>query len=177
MKAAHLADKVIVLYFVPLLPDYSSSRSRSFLIDTYNYLLPDNSFEVVLVAYGIAEDRILSDSHTNSKKTFEAIFSCMPWTAIPFSDITSRERLASRFGIGWPSDYSAPVVIGSSGMVLQSVGCDLFEKYGGLGYPFSDEWIQYLETQDAATAKNPSLKALLASPKRDYVISNKGDKV
>ncbi|XP_074361926.1 putative nucleoredoxin 1 isoform X2 [Apium graveolens] len=179
VKAAHLAGKVTVLYFVPLRPVYSntSSRSRSFLIDTYTYLLPDNNFEVVLVAYGTSEDKILSDSYTNSKKIFEVIFSCMPWTAIPFSDISSRERLASRFAIRWPSRHPSSVVIDSSGMVLQNDGCDLFKRYGGLGYPFSDEWIQHLEIQDVATAKKPSLKALLASPKRDYVISNKGNKV
>ncbi|KAL8123451.1 hypothetical protein AgCh_011427 [Apium graveolens] len=179
VKAAHLAGKVTVLYFVPLRPVYSntSSRSRSFLIDTYTYLLPDNNFEVVLIAYGTSEDKILSDSYTNSKKIFEVIFSCMPWTAIPFSDISSRERLASRFAIRWPSRHPSSVVIDSSGMVLQNDGCDLFKRYGGLGYPFSDEWIQHLEIQDVATAKKPSLKALLASPKRDYVISNKGDKV
>ncbi|KAK1352078.1 hypothetical protein POM88_053792 [Heracleum sosnowskyi] len=56
-------------------------------------------------------------------------------------------------------------------------GCELFERYGGLGYPFSDEWIEYLEIQDAETAKKPSLNALLGSLKRDYVISSKGDKV
>lgn len=69
----------------------------------------------------------------------------MSWTVVPFSDIPSRERLASRFGIRWPSYYSAPVVIDSSGMVLQCVGCDLFEKYGGLSYPFTDEWIHNSE--------------------------------
>ncbi|KAL8093182.1 hypothetical protein AgCh_035171 [Apium graveolens] len=101
VKAVHLAGKVIVLYFVPLHHDYlSSRRSTSFLIDTYTYLLPDNNFEVVLVGYGTAEGRLSSDTHTDSKKNFEAIFSCMPWAAIPFSDITSREHLARRFGIG-----------------------------------------------------------------------------
>ncbi|KAL8093183.1 putative nucleoredoxin 1-2 [Apium graveolens] len=62
-------------------------------------------------------------------------------------------------------------------MVLQTDVCDLFEKYGGVGYHFSDKRIDHLQFIDIATAKKPSLKALLGSPKRDYVISNKGDKV
>ncbi|KAK1356034.1 hypothetical protein POM88_049290 [Heracleum sosnowskyi] len=95
VKAAQLAGKVIVLYFLPLHQDYVYSRmSISHLIDTYTYLLPDNVFEVVLVAYGTAEDLRYNQSN------FESILYHMPWTAIPFPDITSRERLRKRWEQG-----------------------------------------------------------------------------
>lgn len=171
-----MAGKVIVLYFVPLDLD---SRSVLSLTETYNYLLPDNVFEVVLVAYEKEKEKlsISSDSYTSSAEKFEALFALMPWTAVPFSDITSRERLFSRFGMDRPSWRSVSFVIDSSGMVLQSDSCDLFERYGGSGYPFTDERINFLKSQVDATIEQPSLKALLASPKRDYVISNTRDKV
>lgn len=172
MKAAQLVGKVIVLYFLPVHHDYVYSRmSISYLIDTYTYLMPDNVFEVVLVAYGSAEDLCYNQSN------FEAIFSHMPWTAIPFPDITSRERLARRFGIDRLRCCSTSIVIDSSGMVLQNNSCKIFEKYGGLCYPFSDERIKIVKAQDDATAEKPSLEALLGSPKHDYVITKKGDKV
>ncbi|XP_074355030.1 putative nucleoredoxin 1 [Apium graveolens] len=177
VKAAQLAGKVIVLYFLPLHHDYAYSRmSVSYLTDTYTYLLSDNVFEVVLVAYGSAEDILSSDSYKDSQSHFESIFYHMPWTAIPFPDFTSRDHLARRFGIDRLRCYSTSIVIDSSGLVLQSNSCKLFEKYGGIAYPFSNERIEFLETEDA-NAERLSLTALLGSPKRDYVISNKGDKV
>ncbi|KAK1356032.1 hypothetical protein POM88_049288 [Heracleum sosnowskyi] len=79
VKAAQLAGKVIVLYFLPLHHDYVYSRiSISYLIDTYTYLLPDNVFEVVLVAYGTAEDlrynqwdKVLIDTLRGKRKRWE----------------------------------------------------------------------------------------------------------
>ncbi|KAK1352077.1 hypothetical protein POM88_053791 [Heracleum sosnowskyi] len=98
VKAAQLAGKVIVLYFLPLHHDpVYSKMSISYLTDTYTYLLPDNVFEVVVVAYGTTEDMLLSDSYKDNQSNFESIFYHMPWTAIPFPDITSRESLGIRY--------------------------------------------------------------------------------
>ncbi|KAL8094138.1 hypothetical protein AgCh_035848 [Apium graveolens] len=49
--------------------------------------------------------------------------------------------------------------------------------YGTLGYPFTDERIKYLESGDDKAANQPSLGTLLGYPLRDYVISNKEDRV
>lgn len=177
MKAEELANKLIAVYFVPLLAGYLEERlPTTHLIDTYNYLLPHNVFEVVLVAYE-TDKTLHSSSNINPEKQFEAIFSHMPWTAIPFSDITSRECLFRRFGIRSFGTRLHSFVIDSTGMVLQTECSYLFEEYGGLGYPFTDARIQYLESLDAVLGEQPSLKMLLASPRRDYVISNRGDKV
>ncbi|KAK1354704.1 hypothetical protein POM88_047960 [Heracleum sosnowskyi] len=46
-----------------------------------------------------------------------------------------------------------------------------------LCYPFTDERISDLKSEDDEAAKQPSLETLLASPVRNYVISNKEDKV
>lgn len=138
-------------------------------------MLPYNVFEVVFIAYNEKEKTVEGSLSSDSAEKFEENFSRMPWTAIPFSDITSRERLASRFGVR--AMCNAPFVIGSSGMVLQTHSCHLFTKYEGLGYPFCDGRIEILESEDDEIANSPSLEALLTSPKRDYLMSNKGDKV
>ncbi|KAL6512427.1 hypothetical protein OROHE_020039 [Orobanche hederae] len=174
VKAEQLEGKVIAVYFMPLPPDFLQERmSTTFLMDTYNYLLPRAGFEVVLVPYECDDFR----KNQNPEKEFEDIISRTPWTAIPFTDKTSINRLRRRFGIDRKSDIPLTVVIDSTGMVLQTYGACLFNNYGGLGYPFSNEKIEFLKLQDKIVAKNPSLKTLLASPERDYVISNKGDKV
>lgn len=49
--------------------------------------------------------------------------------------------------------------------------------YGSPGYPFSDERLAFLDSEYKAVAKQPSLKTLLVSAERDYVISNRGEKV
>ncbi|KAL8133797.1 putative nucleoredoxin 1 [Apium graveolens] len=167
VKAGELADKVIALYFVPLLADSVLEKmATTHLVETYNYLRPHNVFEVVLVAYETDCCRL------NPEELFEAIFFRMPWPAIPFSDITSRERLSRRYDTSLDS-----FVFDSTGMLLQSYCLSIFNYYGGQGYPFSNGRIEFLKAQDYAIAEQPSLKMLLASPGRDYVITNKGDKV
>lgn len=70
-----------------------------------------------------------------------------------------------------------PVIVDSTGIILQCRDYIIFDKYGALGYPFSEERINYLNSEDEGASRQPSLKKLLASPERDYLISNKGDKV
>lgn len=62
-------------------------------------------------------------------------------------------------------------------MVLNCDACHLFGYYGTPGYPFSDDRIKFLDSKDDEVGKQPSLESLPGSPERDYVISNKGDKV
>lgn len=64
----------------------------------------------------------------------------MPWTAIPYSDEVSRKHIQSTFGVtnyGYPSPTM--FVVDPMGMVLQCHAWDIFENFGALGYPFSDE--------------------------------------
>ncbi|KAL6528168.1 hypothetical protein OROHE_015118 [Orobanche hederae] len=177
VKAGELTNKLIAVYLVPLLAVSLEERmATTHLIDTYNYLLPHNVFEVVLVAYE-TDKTLRGGSNIDPERQFETMFSRMPWTAIPFSDKASRDCLSRRFGVCRYGSGFDSFVIDSTGRVLQDRCLYLFEKYGGLGYPFTNERIRFLESQDAALAEQPSLKKLLASPERDYVISNKGDKV
>ena len=63
------------------------------------------------------------------------------------------------------------------GVVLQNNALPLFRGYGAEGYPFSDQKITHFASQDDEIRKHPSLKLLLVSPQRDYVINNKEEKV
>lgn len=58
-------------------------------------------------------------------------------------------------------------------MVLKHDACYLFGEYGTPGYTFTDERIKFLDSEDDAVAKQPSLELLLSFSERDYVISNK----
>ncbi|KAL1821881.1 hypothetical protein ACET3Z_016750 [Daucus carota] len=184
VKAEELKGKVVILYFVPLsghsIPYNNKDVFSSELKDVYNDLLPlNNNFEVVLVVMDDhCEGQIPVSSTTDPQEEFEDLFSSMPWTAVPFSDAGSRKRIEKRL---FKREECAPpvmFVIDSTGMVLQTCRVwHILQDFGALGFPFSDERINFLLAEDDAAAKNPSLDTLLASPQRSYVISNKGDKV
>lgn len=184
-----MEGKVIALYFLPLPHrtfDYNMIKSdATFVIDEYKELQQHNNFEVVLVPVSSERSSVedftefpIFDS-TDCQHHFDILFSYMPWTAIPFTDVASRERLQTTFGLSQRYIYSHHMlaIVDPTGKVLQYDAWNLFFDYGALGYPFSDERIEYLRQEDADIIKQPSLKKLLASPQRDYVISNKGDQV
>lgn len=180
VKAEQLAGKVIVILFISLAHDlYLDEReSITFLTDIYSELYPKGCFEVIFVAIDDADEfsnekALLHSCH--SHKYFENVFSRMPWCAIPFSEPTSRKRLEKRFGV--TGDSPAAYVVDSKGMVLNCHACLEFRRYGTLGYPFTKQRIQLLKSEDDKATKQPSLQTLLGSPERDYLISNKGEKV
>lgn len=150
------------------------------LVDVYNDLQSSNGFEIVFVPLHDADTSFNGETSLDhsSQRCFEQLFSCMPWTSIPFSDITSSKTLQTRFDVFCrASTYHNMFVIDPTGIVLQCHALNIVEKYGALGYPFSDERVKFLKAEDDAIINNPSLKTLLGSPQRDYVISNKGEKV
>ncbi|KAL6501168.1 hypothetical protein OROHE_025031 [Orobanche hederae] len=184
VKAKQLEGKVIGIYFLPLSckgPPRHSKWQTTLLKDVYDDLHLFGNFEVILVA---CDDLDTADSRAEIpvryslfEEHFQDLFSYMPWTAIPFSDVTSRKHMQRCFGV--LEGFSEPImfIIDQTGMVLQCDSWDIFEHYGALGYPFSDKRLKLLRTEDYAATQQPSLKTLLGSPQRDYVISNKGDKV
>lgn len=182
VKAEQLAGKVIVIYFVPLYGcPYDLSRCTALLTEMHRDCKVNNTFEVVFVAlHGgcahCATSKGNKACHLKKPECFQDIVSRMPWTTIPVSDIASRKCLQRSFGVPDMTSSPAIFVIDSNGRVLQDNWL-VIEDYGALGYPYSHERIRFLKREDEAVAKQPSLKALLASPQRDYVISNQGKKV
>ncbi|KAK1387725.1 hypothetical protein POM88_015903 [Heracleum sosnowskyi] len=189
VKAEQLADKVVVVYFLLLPLSHNSAFDERWditvLENVYNYLYlpPDKGFEVVFVAVDDNDTSYNNEkslhpyTETNLENHFQDVFSCMPWPAIPFYDITSREYLQRTFGfMDCLSNFSA-IVIDSTGMVLQKQAHWCFNYFGTLGYPFSHERENFLESECKAIAMQPSLSKLLSSPERDYLITNNEEKV
>ncbi|XP_057810981.1 probable nucleoredoxin 1 isoform X2 [Salvia miltiorrhiza] len=98
----------------------------------------------------------------------------MPWLAIPFSDSETRERLDALFAV---NGIPHLVILGEDGKVLTNKGVGVIQEYEAEAYPFSPQHIGKLKEQEAAAKANQSLKTLLVSQSRDYVISADGKKV
>ncbi|XP_064966602.1 probable nucleoredoxin 1-1 [Musa acuminata AAA Group] len=134
------------------------------LIKVYNQLSSEGrDFEIVFVSCDSCEE------------TFNRYFSDMPWLAVPFADSDTRERLHDHFG-SFEEYYPAQLIIydAAIGMVVNEEGLRAVAKYGVNGYPFTVKRFYELE---AAAKKERSLRSLLVSPSRDYLISNDGSKV
>lgn len=179
-----MAGKVIVLYFAPLHPSpyLNGNEYRLALLDIYNDLKANNCFEVVLVVvddvpiFSVEPGKICADPSLQGK--FNDICSQAPsWPAIPFSDITSRHCLKRKLGPFGQLCDPIEVLIDSKGVVLDTSPHQLFQTYGSEAYPFSDKRISFLKSRDKTAFCQPSLRALLGSSGRDFVISNTGYKV
>lgn len=111
---------IYVLNLVPLC--YYKLYTLETLKDVYTGLLPNKAFEAIFVAVDPFPE-------TNLEKHFQDVFYCMPWTAIPFPDITSRKYLQTRFGFMYSPYSSNTFVIDSTGVVLQTLGNRCFKVY------------------------------------------------
>lgn len=93
MKAEELAGKVVVIYFDSVFD--MDMDFLTYLMDIYRKLEHNSGFEVVFVNVDDAVDSFSSEmslapSQGRPEQHFEEEFSRMSWTAIPLSDITTR---------------------------------------------------------------------------------------
>lgn len=144
------------------------------LEDIYTKLHPKGDFEIVFVA--LRDD---GEIPSNIRQCLQHIFSMMPCPAIPCSDQKSIHRLERMFGIHNTKQYGPKsFIIDPTGVVLQSHATPLLLSYGAAAYPFTNERIQFLDSEDSLFRTQPlSVEKLLSSPDRDYLINNKGDQV
>lgn len=161
VKIDSLKGKKLALYF-------SASwcgpcqRFTPTLVEAYNELAPKGDFEVVFI------------SADEDDESFKQYFSKMPWLAIPFSDSETRDRLDELFKVqGIPH----LVILDENGKVSCESGVEIIREYGVEGYPFTPEKIKELKEQEEAARRNQSLRSILVSHSRDYVISSDGKKV
>ncbi|KAM7487305.1 hypothetical protein LguiB_024789 [Lonicera macranthoides] len=132
------------------------------LVDVYNELTPKGDFEIVFV------------SADEDDESFNGYFSKMPWLAVPFSDSETRSRLDDLFEVrGIPN----LVILNENGNVLTNKGVEIIGEYGADGYPFTSERVKEIKEQEEEARRNQSLKSLLVSNLRDFVISTDGKKV
>ncbi|KAF3431255.1 hypothetical protein FNV43_RR25985 [Rhamnella rubrinervis] len=156
VKVDSLEGKKLALYF-------SASwcgpcrRFTPTLVEVYNELASKGDFEVVFV------------SADEDEESFSGYFSKMPWLAVPFSDSDARNRLDELFKV---NGIPYLVIIDENGKVSSDSGVQIIGEYGVEGYPFTAEKIKELKDQEEAARRNQSLRSILVSRSRDFVVSS-----
>jgi nucleoredoxin len=114
-------------------------------------------------------------SGDQDEEAFNEYLGKMPWLAVPFSDSEGSKALDGRFKV---SGTPRLVILDSkTGEVYTEDGVRLVRKYGIEAYPFILERINELKEQEKAAKDNQTIKSVLGTSTRDYLITNKGDKV
>ncbi|KAI3698482.1 hypothetical protein L2E82_42057 [Cichorium intybus] len=132
------------------------------LVEVYNELIPKGDLEIVFIS---------ADEDIDS---FTAYFSKMPWLAVPFSDSKTRESLDESFKV---NGIPHLVFLDENGKVMTDRGVEIISEYGSEAYPFTPERVKEIKDQEEEARKNQSLKSILESPSRDFVISANGKMV
>lgn len=131
-------------------------------MDVYNEVASKGDFEIVFV------------TADEDDESFNSYFSKMPWLAIPFSDSEMRSRLDELFHVrGIPH----LALLDESGKVVTEDGVDIISEYGVEGYPFTSARIKELKDLEEEARRNQSVRSLLVSPSRDFVLTSDGKKV
>ncbi|XWS69014.1 hypothetical protein CRYUN_Cryun04dG0143300 [Craigia yunnanensis] len=131
------------------------------LVEVFSELSPKGDFEIIFV------------SGDEDEESFNGYFSKMPWLAIPFSDSETRSRLDELFKVmGIPH----LVVLDENGKVSTDEGVGIIREYGGDGYPFTPEKIQELKDLEEKARTEQSIKTILVSGSRDFVVTSDGNK-
>ncbi|XP_038876880.1 probable nucleoredoxin 1 isoform X2 [Benincasa hispida] len=139
-----------------------SQRFTPSLVEVYNELSSKDNFEVIFV------------SSDDDDKSFNEYFSKMPWLAVPFPDLERRDRLDSLFKVrGIPH----LIILNKNGKLSTESGVDFVQEFGADGYPFTPEKITQLMNQELVARRNQSLRSILVSSSRDFVVTSKGEKV
>ncbi|CAH1414961.1 unnamed protein product [Lactuca virosa] len=132
------------------------------LVEVYNELLPKVDLEIIFIS---------SDEDLES---FNGYFSKMPWLAVPFSDFKTRACLDGSLEVDGIPHLA---FFDENGKLLTYRGVEIIGEYGAEVYPFTPERFKEIEDEEEEARKNQSLRSILASPSRDYVISANGKKV
>ncbi|XP_028801769.1 probable nucleoredoxin 1 isoform X1 [Neltuma alba] len=127
------------------------------LVELYNEISAKGDFEIIFVSADKDED------------AFKGYFSKMPWLAIPFSDSDARSHLNELFEV---QGIPYLVILDENGKVATEDGTEVVREYGAEGYPFTPERIKELKDQEEEAKRNQSLRSLLVSKSRDFVISS-----
>ncbi|XP_077236420.1 putative nucleoredoxin 1 [Tasmannia lanceolata] len=161
VKIADLNGKKIGLYF-------SASwcgpcrKFTPILDEVYQELSPKGDIEVVFI------------SRDKDEESFRGYFAKMPWLAIPFSDSEICDGLRKLFKV---TGIPRLVILDEKGKVLNDNAIEIIKEYGASGYSFTPEKIKELKEEEEAAKKAQTLRSVLVSSSRDFLISSDGNKV
>ena len=161
MPIADLDGKIVAIYFsAHWCPP--CQRFTPVLADAYGEL-PRKTFEIVFISSDRDED------------SFNKYFAEMPWLALPFSDASARRSIKDKFNVrGIPH---LVVLEGSTGKVLTTDAVSIVREYGTAGFPFSKERLAQLKEEEEDAKRNQTLKSLLSSGSRDFLVRSNGEQV
>ncbi|KAG2692845.1 hypothetical protein I3760_08G070900 [Carya illinoinensis] len=160
VKLLDLESKVIGLYFSAnwYPPCWNFTQV---LVGIYEELKTSGSnFEVVYVS---------SDEDLDA---FNNYHSCMPWLAIPFSDLETKKALSRKFDIEGipclvvlqPNDHKDIATLHD--------GVELIYRYGIQAFPFTKERLDKLHEEERQKHENQTLTNLLTNHDRDYLLGH-----
>lgn len=163
---SRLTRKIIGLYFSAnwYPPCW---KFNQVLVGIYNQLknssTTGSSFEIVYIS---------SDEDSDAFNRYHA---CMPWLAIPFSDLETKKALNRKFEVeGIPSlvilqpgDYKD----GDEATLRD--GVEIIYRYGVQAFPFTKQRLEQLEKEEKEKHENQSLTNLLTNHDRHYLLGHR----
>lgn len=160
MKVCDLEGKIIGLYFSAnwYPPCWNFNQV---LVGIYEQLKSSGSnFEIVYVS---------SDEDADAFNIYHA---CMPWLAIPFSDLDTKKALNRRFDIeGIPSLVILHPNDNKDEATLRD-GVELIYRYGVEAFPFTKQRLEELQDEERARHENQTLTNLLTNHDRDNLLGH-----
>ncbi|KAK9109337.1 hypothetical protein Sjap_017397 [Stephania japonica] len=160
VKVSELEGKVVGIYFsanwYPLCQKFTTV-----LANVYEQLKYKGAqFEVVFVS---------SDEDIDAFNRYRA---CMPWLAIPYSDLDSKKALNKRFDI---EDIPCLTILRPDGNLEDNTtilhdGVELIDRHGARAFPFSKDRLEELERVEKAKRENQTITNLLANDNRDFLL-------
>ncbi|ESR48491.1 hypothetical protein CICLE_v10001187mg [Citrus x clementina] len=163
VKVSDLEGKVTALYFsanwYPPCGNFTGV-----LVDVYEELRNNGSdFEVVFVS---------SDEDLNAFNNYRA---CMPWLAVPYSDLETKKALNRKFDIeGIPCLVVLQPYDDKDDATLHD-GVELIYKYGIRAFPFTKEKLEELQKEEKEKHERQTLINLLTNHDRGYLLGHPPD--
>lgn len=160
VKVSDLEGKIVGLYFSAnwYPPCWKFTQV---LIGIYEQLRTNgSSFEIVYVS---------SDEDSDAFNNYHA---CMPWLAIPFSDLEIKKALNRKFDIeGIPCLVILQPNDNKDDATLHD-GVELIYRYGVRAFPFTKERLEKLQKEEREKHENQTLTNLLTNHDRDYLLGH-----
>ncbi|XP_074295649.1 putative nucleoredoxin 1 [Silene latifolia] len=161
VKIKDISGKIVGLYFSASWCPHCRTFTPT-LVKIYNELTSKGDVEIVFI------------SSDKDEESFNNYFSKMPWLAVPFSESTSITSIKGNFSFrGIPH----LVFLNGDGYISTEDGVKLVMEHQAEAYPFSSERVNDLKQAEDEARRNQSLKSLLVSSSRDFVISSDGTKI